>query len=606
MRVQLTPVGTVQSDLVARPVSRRRSAHVLSRFTGRERGIRFWVAMWVVVAAAEFGALVPVIFGRTEPVPGWEVVYRLIGGSFAACGLIAWRRRPDNRSGLLMTGVGFGFFLFPLLSQIDAPAAQTLGMLVNDYWTIPFVTLLLTYVTGGRLRSPIDRALVWLFVLPIVILEFVWLLFLEQEGNLLVAFPNEGIANVIDKVQRSVLLLGCVATAVVVAWRWRAASAPGRRALLPSVAGGVALLLFASLLANDLVGSGTRMGWHVWITIASLALVPAAFLAGLLRSRLARGGLAELFRTLRTMRGAELQAALARTMGDPDLVVARRVPGGEGYADAGGAPIALPTTPGDRRIVPVERDGRRIAALIYDASLDDDPELVEAVTAAAAMALENEQMHVESEARLAELQASRERLLTAGDAERRRLERNLHDGAQQRLVALSMQLRLLQGRIREDPSTAEALVTTASDELALSLEELRDLARGLHPAVLDHGLEPALESLAAHSPVPTTVTYEAVGPLPRAVELAAYFVAAEALTNVAKYACATVARVRVARAGARLVVEVADNGVGGADAGCGSGLRGLADRVDALNGRLVVISPEGTGTSVRAELPCAS
>jgi signal transduction histidine kinase len=286
--------------------------------------------------------------------------------------------------------------------------------------------------------------------------------------------------------------------------------------------------------------------------------------------------------------------------------VARRIPGRRAYVGADGAPVELPTTGGDRRIVPVESDGREIAALVYDASLDDDPELVEAVSEAAAIALENEQLHAESEARLAELQASRERIVTAGDTERRRLERNLHDGAQQRLVALSMQLRLLQGRIREDPSTVEALVTTASDELALSLDELRELARGLHPAILDHGLEAALESLASRSPVPTTVSYEAPADVPQPVELAAYFVASEALTNVAKYACATVAHVRVTREGRRLVVEVADDGVGGADPCGGSGLRGLADRVDALDGRLAVVSPPGAGTSVRAELPCAS
>jgi signal transduction histidine kinase len=268
--------------------------------------------------------------------------------------------------------------------------------------------------------------------------------------------------------------------------------------------------------------------------------------------------------------------------------------------------VALPTAPGERRIVPVERDGTPIAAIVYDASLDDDPALVEAVSAAAAIALENEQLHAESEARLAELQASRERLVTAGDTERRRLERNLHDGAQQRLVALSMQLRLLQDRIRDDPSTAEAIVTTASDELARSLAELRELARGLHPAILDHGLEAALESLASRSPVPTTVSYEGDGAPPQPVALAAYFVASEALTNVAKYAHATVAEVRVTRSGSTLVVEVADDGAGGADPAGGSGLRGLADRVEALDGRLTVVSPPGRGTSVRVELPCGS
>jgi signal transduction histidine kinase len=605
MAIRLASGEVLGSDLVAPPVTRR-SAHLLSRFAVRKRRAGFWVALWLAAAATEFAVLVPVIFGSAGARPGYDLVFRLIGGSFAACGLIAWRRRPDSQIGLLMTLAGFGFFVTPLAAQIDAPAGQTAAMFFSDIWTIPFVALLLTYVTGGRVQSAVDRSLVWVFVTSLVGLQFLWMLFLELEGNVLVAFPDEGIANVIDKTQRSLTLIGCVGTFVVVAARWRAASPARRRALLPSIAGGAALLLFASLLANDLIGTGTRSDLHLWLAITSLLLVPAAFLAGLLRSRLARGGLAELFRGLRTMRGAELQAALAKTMGDPGLLVARRIPGRQAYVDSDGAPVALPTTPGDRRIVPVERDVREIAAIVYDASLDDDPELVEAVSAAAALALENEQLHVESEGRLAELQASRERIVTAGDTERRRLERNLHDGAQQRLVALSMQLRLLRGRIREDPSTAEALVTTASDELALSLTELRELARGLHPAVLDHGLETALESLASLSPVPTTVTYGAERELPAPVELAAYFVASEALTNVAKYAQARVAHVLVTHAAGRLVVEVADDGIGGADVAGGSGLRGLADRVDALDGRLLVVSPPGEGTSVRAELPCGS
>ena len=177
--------------------------------------------------------------------------------------------------------------------------------------------------------------------------------------------------------------------------------------------------------------------------------------------------------------------------------------------------------------MPIEHEGRPIAALHYDASLDDDPELVEAVAAAAGLALENERLTEQSAVRLAELMASRERLVSAGDSERRRLERNLHDGAQQRLVALAMQLRLLQMQISSDPVAAERLVSSASEELALSLGELRELARGIHPAVLDHGLEPALESLAGrHGAHPGRL--QAGGRLPEPVELAAYFVTSEA------------------------------------------------------------------------------
>ena len=221
-----------------------------------------------------------------------------------------------------------------------------------------------------------------------------------------------------------------------------------------------------------------------------------------------------------------------------------------------------------------------------------------------AIALDNARLRKELQARLDELNASRQRIVAAGDTERRRLERNLHDGAQQRLVALAMQLRLIQADIRRDPAAAEALVTTASDELAQSLQELRELARGIHPAILNYGLPSALDSLATRSPVPTAVDC-ALERLPERVELAAYFVVCEALANVAKYADATSATVTVARSEGRLFVEVADTGVGGADPLAGSGLRGLADRVEALNGRLSVSSPAGLGTKIVAEVPLA-
>jgi signal transduction histidine kinase len=227
------------------------------------------------------------------------------------------------------------------------------------------------------------------------------------------------------------------------------------------------------------------------------------------------------------------------------------------------------------------------------------------VSAAASVALEQERLRAELEARVVELQESRERIVAASDAERRRLERNLHDGAQQRLVAIALQLRLLQGQVGDDPS-AEQLVAAVSDQLALSLSELRELARGLHPAVLEHGLAPALESLALRSVVATTVSYEPRDRLPEAVELAAYFVASEALANVAKYAQATSVTMRVWRAGRVASIEVSDDGVGGADDSAGSGLRGLADRVEALQGSLRVVSPPGVGTIVTAELPCGS
>ena len=579
MLIRTTPWDGMATDLTE-----------LRRFTARERHVAFWFAMWTAVVVAELLALRPALFDREVPVQGLELVFASIGGSFAACGLIAWRRRPDSRSGALMTATGFCFFLPSLLGQVASPLADTLAVLLVDLWSVLFVALLVSLLTAGRLETTVDKLLVFAFVLPLLILEFVWMLFNEKEGHLLVAFPDKGVADAIDTVQRSILIGACVATVLVLGARWRAASRPRRRALLPTVAGSFVLLIYTALLINDLA-SGARSEPLLWVASCSLVTVPLAFLAGLLRSRLARAGLTNLFRDLRNVRGDALQATLARALGDPGLIVATE-----------GGPI--PSHNGDRSVARVERDGRQYATLVYDASLDDDPELVEAVTSVTAIALENAELHAESASRLAELQASRGRIVAAGDAERKRLERNLHDGAQQRLVALAMQLRMIQADIRRDPAAAEALVTSASGELAQSLEELRELARGIHPAVLDFGLPAALESLAARSPVPTAVTCDA-GPLEPQVELAAYFVACESLANVAKYAGARAASVRLVRAGDRIVIEIADDGAGGALAAAGSGLRGLQDRVEALGGHLLVTSPAGAGTVVSADLPRA-
>ena len=362
------------------------------------------------------------------------------------------------------------------------------------------------------------------------------------------------------------------------------------------------LLLSPRTITAQLRDAFAKLGISSRVELAGFGLVPEIS-PDVLRSRLARAGLAELFRDLRAMRGAELQDALARTLGDPELVVAYRAPEQEAYADAHGHPVVLPAPGGDRAVAALERDGREMAALVYDAALDEDPELIETVCAAAGIALENEHLHTESQLRLAELRASRQRIVAAGDAERRRLERNLHDGAQQQLVALALQLQLIQTGIRRDPATAAALVTTASDQLAQSLAELRELARGIHPAVLDHGLESALESLAGRSTVPTAVFCDVPEGLSHEVELAAYFVACEALANIAKYAEATTASLRVAPTPGGVAIEIADNGVGGADESAGTGLRGLTDRVEALGGSLLVTSPPGAGTVITAELP---
>jgi signal transduction histidine kinase len=252
----------------------------------------------------------------------------------------------------------------------------------------------------------------------------------------------------------------------------------------------------------------------------------------------------------------------------------------------------------------VELEGDRIGAIVYDRALEEDPELIRTVAAGAALAVSHERLQAQLRARVEDLRVSRARLAEAGVEERRTLERNLHDGAQQRLVALSLTLRLVQSKLAKDPEAAAQLLANGHDELTLALEELRELARGIHPAVLtDRGLPAALATLAGRSPVPVEVSAIPEQRLPSTVEAAAYYVVAEALTNVAKYANATHATVAVERRNGHAVIEVADDGIGGADPERGTGLRGLVDRVSALDGRLRIESPPGAGTRLRAELP---
>jgi signal transduction histidine kinase len=253
----------------------------------------------------------------------------------------------------------------------------------------------------------------------------------------------------------------------------------------------------------------------------------------------------------------------------------------------------------------IDRKGEHVAVLLHDPSLRDEPELLSGATAAAGIAIENGRLQAELRARLEELRGSRARVIDAGQKERQRLERNLHDGAQQRLIALSLELSLLEQRLEADPDAIRRL-DEARREIALSLEELRDVARGIHPAVLSgHGLQVALESIAARASIPVRLTVELKGRLHERLEVVAYYVVSESLANIAKHAHATGATVDVGREDGQMVVEVVDDGIGGADTERGSGLRGLADRVEALGGRLRIWTPRGGGTRLRAEIPCA-
>jgi signal transduction histidine kinase len=566
--------------------------------------------MWLIAAAGACATAVlfPLAFASDHvSAPGVQAALMAwITLSYVFAGLVAWRWRPRNRLGPLMLATGFGAFLSSL-TWANQALPFTVGIAFDLGAAVLFLHVCLAF-PGGRLEGRAERLLVGVGYFTAFALQLVGLVIGGfGPDNLLAVFGEPDAAYTLLRGQLLVLsaiALGGIAVLVV----RRRDAGPRRSVALLADAFALALLMLAFLYTSAALGlvSGQTVFETIRrATLFAIGLAPLVFLAGLLDARMARSAVADLFVALRTNPApAELRAALARALRDPSLTLAYWMPEFETWADVDGQSLELPNGNGNRAVTPVDRDGQRVAALVHDASLRDDPALLEAVAAAAAMALDNTRLNVELKARLEELRGSRARIVEAGDSERRRLERNLHDGAQQRLVAVALQLRLLQNRLRGDPEAAE-LASTAGDELGHSLNELRELARGLHPAVLEHGLGPALDALATRSRVPTIVRYDVRGRMPEPVELAAYFVASEALTNVAKYAEATEVTVRAWRDGRLAMIEVADDGVGGADDTKGSGLRGLADRVEALDGRLAVVSPAGAGTVVTAELPCA-
>ena len=543
------------------------------------------------------------------------LIVTFIGWSFVGVGLYAWWRRPENRFGVLMTAVGFAWFL-SALTAADSDWLYTVGVLLSSLYAAVFVHMVLAF-PSGRLESLRLRIVMRTGYAAAILGPTPLLLFSDtiEEGcencpqSAILIDDNPTLQQIGDTATSAlaVVLVGYVL--YVLLQRWQRATPPQRRALAPVLWSGVVLLtlLAASLTSAAVGGPDAVDGVAYALAQLAFAITPYAFLLGLIRSRMIRGGaVTELLQRMsdtRTTGG--LRALLAGALGDRSLRVLYWLDEKEAWVDALGRPASLPD-PADpaRSWTSIDHEGKRVGAIVHDRVLCDDPELVASVATAAGLAIENERLEAQLRARVEELRASRARIVEAGTAERRRLERNLHDGAQQRLVALSLSMRVAQGKLHSDPDTAEKLLAGAQEELQLALAELRELARGIHPAVLsDRGLKAALEALAGRSPVPVDLAGPPAERLPPAVEAAAYFVVAEALTNVVKYANASQARISVERANGHAVVEVSDDGIGGADPTRGSGLRGLADRVAALDGNLSLRSPEGAGTLLRAEIP---
>jgi signal transduction histidine kinase len=545
----------------------------------------------------------------------WIALDIVIGAGFVGVGLFAWDRRPENRVGPLMLATAFAWFLF-MFGNTEPALLFTFGNLFSNLFVAAAIHLLLAF-PSGRLESRFDRGLV-IFAYTVCALGFVPVMLTydptitmpDAPTNLLVIEHHPQFAtdwiNGLDIVGMAVL---AVVLGRLVA-RWRHATPPMRRVITPVfVAGGMLMALLATILFVSLFDLSKRFESNAfYIALIPFGLVPYLFLAGLIRARMLRGGaVGELVATIgRSVPANELRDALARALNDPSLDLAYWLGEEDGYVDARGRPVEVPTAGSRRAVSDVQLNGRRVATLVHDPLLLDEPELIDAVGAAAALALEKERLDAELRAKVEALRESRSRLLAVGLAERRRLERNLHDGAQQRLVSLALDLRLARSAIDDrDPDRARLLLDGAGAELEHALEELRELARGIHPAVLtDRGIDSAIEALAGRTPLPVEIDHKLGERVAEPVELAAYFVVSEALTNVVKYASASRATIRLERQNGHVLVEVADDGIGGADASMGTGLRGLADRISVLGGKLEVASPPGRGTKVTAKVPC--
>ena len=533
---------------------------------------RFHLFLWP--AGAAFGLLAEwIAFDWTDPAQ-W-IPDLVVGWTFIGCGLIATARRPDNRSGALMVGAGFTWFLGNF-ADVDVGLLAWVAAHGVYVHRGPLIHLILTY-PSGRVSSRLSWAGVGLGY-AVAVVTPVW----DSEVATFVL---------------SVLLIAVTAREYV-----RAIGRQRRARVLPVwAAAGLGLVLFAgagarlTLPASD-VGTPALLAYEL-----ILFVIAGGFYAGLVSASWERADVTDLVVELGAARSGTLRGALSRALGDPSLEIGYWLEEADSFVDSEGRRLSLPDPASKRSVTPIDRDGRPVSVILHDPAVLDDPGLLEAVTAAAQLAASNARLQAEVQARVAELTASRRRILDARDEERLRLERRLREGAQHRLEQLSERLR--RGRLSAASAQTIERIVHAEEQLSRTLEDLRRLAQGLHPRILsEHGLESALASLAKGFPVRVEleVTTERLAP---PVEAAAYFVCAEALANVAKYASASTVTVSVTADETRVAVTVDDDGVGGADPARGSGLRGLADRIGTLGGTLRIESEADHGTRLTAEIP---
>jgi signal transduction histidine kinase len=504
-----------------------------------------------------------------------------VGWTLIACGLICWARRPESRVGALLALAGFAWFL-GTLAHSNVGALAALGSALLFLHRGPLCHAIVGY-PGGR---PLGR-----LGIAVVTVCYVY-------------------AAVVPLARSDVVTI-VVAVLVLAAtiWGYVLASGPARRARVTAVA--AAAVLAVPLAGGSLarmLGTEPDAGQAVlWGYEAALVLIAAGFLADSLYGRWAQAAVTKLVVDLGgDSEAGTLRARLAHALGDRSLTIRYWLPEVNGYVDEQGNRVELPPPGSGKAVTQVNHDGERIAALVHDAAILDDPGLVDSVALAARIALSNARLNADVRRQVAELDASGRRILEAGDAQRRRHQEHLRVRAGQRLTSVGEVLDLAAQKARtcQDQVAAEGLEAARRD-LAEAQVELQELAAGIHPALLtEQGLAPALAALAGRAPVPVRLAAPAQR-LPPVIETAVYFTCSEALANVAKHARATCADIQVRSCEDMVTVIIADDGIGGADRLAGSGLNGVADRVEALGGRLVVRSPAGMGTRLLAEIPAA-
>jgi signal transduction histidine kinase len=582
-------------------------------------GRRLWAAATIVVVAG-LAAATGLLWGGYPTSAGMLVaqlvVTLAVGWSFAGLGLVGWRRRPGSLAGPLMVAVGLAWFA-RALGAVQHPWSFNAGLLIGTVYLAVLAHLVVTY-PGGRIITRSQGLVVAIAYLCTVPLNFIghWLIPSSEPcpgcpRNLLLpdsaaAAPSGG-----HQVLYGLVVAATAAVLIVMVRRWWAATPTGRRSYAPAVAGATVILMVIvvhrlSVVLGVPAAVSTVLSWAV---TAVLVLWPLGLVAGLARERLDRSAVADLVVELGgTLPPGRMRDALAAALHDPSLDVVFWLPDRGVWVQESGETVDAPREDAGRSVTILARDGDTIAALIHDSVLVDQPGLVSSVAAAAGLAMENERLHAQARAHLIDTKASRTRIVAAASAERRRVERNLHDGAQQRMLNLMLALRLAKVRLGAGGyEEADTAIDAASAELTSALSELRELARGIHPAVLTHaGLGPAVLALAQRSSVPVLLTDDLGKQRFReGVEETAYFIISEALANVTKHAHATQAIVRICERDGDVIVDVTDDGIGGASMAAGDGLRGLQDRVEAYSGRLHIDSQAGNGTHLMAALPCA-